>query len=435
MANYGAIKRRMFQREFEGSGVSMVDLDDPFGQALLSNIRASGGRCISYGFDARADAQVLSVEWEISVARLALKWREHIYEFATRMPGRHNALNATAAFSFGMAVGIDWTAIKTDIEETEAPPGRWRPVSEGKPFNVIVDYAHTHGLTQVLSAAKAIVQQRDSRLLTIFGPVGLPDPAKAIGCATAIAAFSDHIVLTTGSAPRSGRILRIKELLDVIRGQTPVEIVLSRSATIERGILAAQPGDIVAILGIGALRRLIIDAQGTAEPADDLACALSISKRCDSAFCNCDASAKCTRRLETFVLTLAEALAQLGHDVVLFALEHGLVADEAVHRALTVLSPLDRLPHAIDVTIALDRALAIDMAIRYPHATRLYAMHNALEEWLPPPEPGIVAGTLAPNTRFETLARGLWAPERLYVYGSPSILFATARAASRSRCR
>ena len=119
-----------------------------------------------------------------------------------------------------------------------------------------------------------------------------------------------------------------------------------------------------------------------------------------------------TRRLsapggsETFVLTLAEALAQLGHDVVLFALEHGLVADEAGRRALTVLSPLDQLPHTIDVTIALDRVLAIDMALRYPRATRLYAVHNALEEWLPPPEVGIVAGTLAPNTRFETLARG-----------------------------
>jgi hypothetical protein len=119
-----------------------------------------------------------------------------------------------------------------------------------------------------------------------------------------------------------------------------------------------------------------------------------------------------TRRLAapggsgTFVLTLAESLAQLGHEVVLFAIELGLVAAEAGRRVLTVISDLRQLPGEIDVTIALDRALAIDMALFYPKAVRLYAMHNALEEWLPPPEPGIVAATLAPSSRFETLARG-----------------------------
>jgi hypothetical protein len=119
-----------------------------------------------------------------------------------------------------------------------------------------------------------------------------------------------------------------------------------------------------------------------------------------------------TRRLasprgsETFVLTLTEALARLGHDVVLFANRIGMVAEEAGRRALTVVSDSDRLPPQVDATIALDRALAIDMAIRFPHAARLYAMHNTLEEWLPPPEPGVVAATLVPNARFETLARG-----------------------------
>ncbi len=119
-----------------------------------------------------------------------------------------------------------------------------------------------------------------------------------------------------------------------------------------------------------------------------------------------------TRRLgipggsETFVLTVAEALAQLGHEVVLHAKEIGMVAEEAGRRALTVIADQRRLPRAVDATIALDRALAIDMAILYPDATRLYAMHNMLEEWLPPPQPGVIAATLAPSGRLETLALG-----------------------------
>ena len=39
-------------------------------------------------------------------------------------------------------------------------------------------------------------------------------------------------------------------------------------------------------------------------------------------------------------------------------------------------------------------------------AARLYVMHNTEQIWLPPPEPGIVAATLAPNDRLALLARG-----------------------------
>ena len=142
---------------------------------------------------------------------------------------------------------------------------------------MIVDYAHTpDGLYQVLSTANAIVRRRGSRLHTIFGPVGLPDQPKAAGCAAALAQFSDHIILTTGSAPRSARVLRIKELLDLVRTCNGVEIVLSRRGAIEKGIRAACSGDIVLILGIGALGRLIIDALGTTEQFNDKACAQSI---------------------------------------------------------------------------------------------------------------------------------------------------------------
>ncbi len=109
---------------------------------------------------------------------------------------------------------------------------------------------------------------------------------------------------------------------------------------------------------------------------------------------------------ETFVLTLAEHIAKLGHEVIVHALQLGLAATVAEHRAITVVPHQEQLPEKTDATIALDRVMAADLARRYPSATRLYAMHNADEIWLPPPEPGIVAATLAPNDRFALLARG-----------------------------
>ena len=109
---------------------------------------------------------------------------------------------------------------------------------------------------------------------------------------------------------------------------------------------------------------------------------------------------------ETFVLTVAEHLSRLGHEVVVWASELGLSAEVGRARNIEIVGEGALPPQDVDATISLDRVMAIDLALRYPHAVRLYAMHNSNEVWLPPPEPGIVAATLAPNDRLACLARG-----------------------------
>jgi UDP-N-acetylmuramoyl-L-alanyl-D-glutamate--2,6-diaminopimelate ligase len=129
---------------------------------------------------------------------------------------------------------------------------------------VVVDYAHTpDGIAQFLSAARAVTNARGTMLRTVFGPVGLPDPPKARGCAEAAAALSDQLVLTTGSAPRSHRILRLRELRDAARFAGRADLVLDRRTAIARVVTAARPGDVVAVLGLGALSRMFVDTAGT----------------------------------------------------------------------------------------------------------------------------------------------------------------------------
>ncbi|PZO77427.1 MAG: hypothetical protein DI629_14470 [Mesorhizobium amorphae] len=109
---------------------------------------------------------------------------------------------------------------------------------------------------------------------------------------------------------------------------------------------------------------------------------------------------------ETFVLTIAEHLSRLGHEVVVFATDIGLAAEIAKQRAITVETAEHLLPDSADCTIALDRTLAVDMARLYPQAVRLYALHNSDDAWLPPAMPGIVHASLAPNDRLMQLAAG-----------------------------
>ena len=109
---------------------------------------------------------------------------------------------------------------------------------------------------------------------------------------------------------------------------------------------------------------------------------------------------------ETFVLTIAEHLARLGHEVAIQARWLGLAAKLAHERAINVTDNAANLPGEADATISLDRVMAIELALRYPTATRLYAMHNSEEPWLPPPMAGVVAATIAPNDRLALLASG-----------------------------
>jgi hypothetical protein len=109
---------------------------------------------------------------------------------------------------------------------------------------------------------------------------------------------------------------------------------------------------------------------------------------------------------ETFVLTIAEHIARLGHMVVVYALDLGMAAELARSRAIHVVDNIAQLPDEMDATMALDRVMAIDLAHRYPRARRLYVMHNADEPWLPPPASEIVVATVAPNERLATLAHG-----------------------------
>jgi UDP-N-acetylmuramoyl-L-alanyl-D-glutamate--2,6-diaminopimelate ligase len=264
MEAYGATKRLMFVREGRAGVAAIVNADDTCGRQIAIAVRNSGGRAVCYGFSPDADIRILEARWTMREAETVIAADDRVTTLRSRLPGRHNALNIAAAFAYGQAAGLDAEAVIAGIESATAPPGRWELIDAGQPFDVVVDYAHTpDGIAQFLSAARAVTNARGTMLRTVFGPVGLPDPPKARGCAEAAAALSDQLVLTTGSAPRSHRILRLRELRDAARFAGRADLVLDRRAAIARVVTAARPGDVVAVLGLGALSRMFVDTAGT----------------------------------------------------------------------------------------------------------------------------------------------------------------------------
>jgi len=270
MEAYGSTKQRMFVRGDRTCGVAIVNTDDAWGRRIIAAVRCAGGRVVTYGSSPDADIRIIDARWTMQEAETLIALGNTRIAIHSRLPGRYNALNIAAAVAFGTAAGLGQDAIVKGVEATVPPAGRCELIDEGQPFDVVVDYAHTpDGIAQFLQAAHAVTTARGSTLRTVFGAVGLPDPPKARGCGEAAAAFSDQLILTTGTAPRSPRIVRMRELLDAARSTCHIDLVLDRRKAIEKAIAQARAGDVVAILGLGALNRLILDASGTVCPFDD----------------------------------------------------------------------------------------------------------------------------------------------------------------------
>lgn len=277
MEAYGRVKQRMFVADGRTCGCAVVNADDPWGRRILQAVQQAGGRSLSYGFSPSADLRLVDVRWTLREAHARLAYDGRVIDLPSRLPGRHNALNIAAAVGAAVASGVGWDAIAAGVAGAEAPPGRCRLIDDGHPFDVVVDYAHTpDGIAQFLDAMRVVVDARGGALRTVFGAVGLPDPVKARGCAQAARRWSDHVIFTTGSAPRSSRVLRLRELRDAGREIGPVELVLDRRRAIQRALVSARPGDVVAILGLGALRYQTLNDKGAYAAFNDADAAASL---------------------------------------------------------------------------------------------------------------------------------------------------------------
>jgi len=101
---------------------------------------------------------------------------------------------------------------------------------------------------------------------------------------------------------------------------------------------------------------------------------------------------------ETYVVTLAEHLARLGHEVTVYARLIGPMAKVARDRAVRATAVSEELPDDADAVIAgVDRGLALELVGRYPAAARVFVVHSSQDIHLPPPVPGAVAATVALN--------------------------------------
>ncbi len=238
MERYFAAKRRLFD------GVpAVVNVDDPWGRRLVDEL---GGAALTFGFSEEAD-----------VGPDALAGVE------LRLRGRFNVLNALGAAAASRVMEIEPAAVREGIEAVDGVPGRFEEVSEGQPFTVLVDYAHTpDSLETVLREARLLA---GGRVLCVFGCGGERDREKRPLMGRVATERADLAVVTSDNPRGEDPDAIIAEIVAGAAGELVVEP--DRRAAIEAALELARPGDVVVVAGKGHEQGQ--EAGGVVLPFDD----------------------------------------------------------------------------------------------------------------------------------------------------------------------
>jgi len=163
-------------------------------------------------------------------------------------------------------MGFKTTVIAEGLRTMRAVPGRMEKIGDGKPFGVIVDYAHTEdALERLLEAVREITE---GRVITVFGCGGDRDRTKRPKMGRVAAKGSDIVIITTDN-PRTEDVLSIiGEIEDGMvsiavkvenldpgstagTGKTPYLVIPDRRDAIKAAFAMGKPGDVVVLAGKG----------------------------------------------------------------------------------------------------------------------------------------------------------------------------------------
>jgi UDP-N-acetylmuramoyl-L-alanyl-D-glutamate--2,6-diaminopimelate ligase len=246
--HYFAAKRRLF----EGVGapppeLAVLNLDDPWSRRLLE---LPLKRLVTYGISSDAHVKVRNFTQNLVGVRATLMTPQGKLELESPLVGRANIENILAAVATAEALGVPEETIRQGIADLKSVPGRFERVSEGQPFLVIVDYAHTDdALRNVLKTARELTR---NRLIVVFGCGGDRDRAKRPLMGETAGSLSDLAVLTSDN-PRTEDPIRIMSdaIVGLQRAKKPYFTEVDRRAGIRKALAEAGDGDVVLIAGKG----------------------------------------------------------------------------------------------------------------------------------------------------------------------------------------
>jgi len=253
MEAYFRAKRRLFSL-LRPNGRAVVNVDDDYGDRLAAEIeREVDVWRLSAAGDRAADVRVARSELDLAGIRAEIETPCGVLEVESRLLGRFNLENLTAAAAAALALGAPASAVGAALAAEKPLDGRLEPVDCGQGFPVLIDYAHTDG---ALRAVIGAVRELDARrILVVFGCGGDRDQGKRELMGRAVGELADRAIVTDDN-PRSEEPAAIHRAIVLglaAAGGARHEVVPDRRAAIRRAVAlaAGEPGWVVLVVGKG----------------------------------------------------------------------------------------------------------------------------------------------------------------------------------------
>ncbi|MBU0741831.1 UDP-N-acetylmuramoyl-L-alanyl-D-glutamate--2,6-diaminopimelate ligase [bacterium] len=260
-AAYLAAKGRILDllrgpRRGKPPGVAVINAAAPAFAALDT----SGLRCLRYaagrgGMAAQAaELRVIAAELRPDGTDLRFDYRGRELSLSSRLAGRFNVDNLTAALAVGLALGLDAEPCLASLSAARQVPGRLEFFALPTGATAVVDYAHTpDALAAVLETCGEFTT---GRMIVVFGCGGDRDRGKRAEMGAVAARLADDTWITSDN-PRTEEPTSICDMIyfgfraetDVRSGACRVEV--DRTRAIRGALASAAAGDTVVIAGKG----------------------------------------------------------------------------------------------------------------------------------------------------------------------------------------
>jgi len=263
METYGTFDRIVdafvdFAEKVPFYGAVVACLDDPPVAAMLPRLTRP---TITYGFaegaDVRGDRPVTDgrsgrchVHYHVRGAPGA----EGSGELRLNVPGRHNLLNALAAVSVGLELGLPFERIASALAEFQGAERRYQMRGAARGVTVIDDYGHHPA--EIAAVLRAAQDGHPPRLIAVFQPHRYTRTRDLVADFGPALALADVVVLTdiyaAGEAPIENVTTDV--LAAAIRPHVRTLHVVPRLDDVPAFVAGlARTGDLVVTLGAGSI--------------------------------------------------------------------------------------------------------------------------------------------------------------------------------------
>lgn len=244
MEDYFEAKKRLFSI----CDTAVINLDDPYGERLVQEIKC---KTLSYSCSRNdADFTAREIRFSAKGSRFVMLNDATLSRVSFGMPGRFSVANALCAAACCVAVGVSVETAAASLAHCPGVPGRVEILETDTPYTIIRDYAHSpDSLLKVLETVREFAPKR---VVTLFGCAGNRDRSKRPLMAQNAAKFSDFLILTSDN-PRDESPERIIEdaLPGLCDSGKPYKVITDRYDAIAWALDFCEPDDVLILAGKG----------------------------------------------------------------------------------------------------------------------------------------------------------------------------------------